>query len=192
MDIEVNVPDGKSGSWSVETFEVTQKDADFENLRAMFGGGRHIKVGKFKRLMHGRTVVMSNTPAEIKDHMGFIFKAQKAENVLINGLGLGVALVEILKSDIVKRVDVVEISEDVIKLVAPTFAHDKRVNIIHADAMTYKPQKGIKYGASWHDIWSDICSDNLPAMKKLHRRYGRCSEWQGSWCRWLCENGRLR
>jgi hypothetical protein len=190
MDIEVKVPDGKSGEWAVETFEVTKEGADLENLRAMFGGGRTIAPGFYKRLMRGGTVVMSNTPAEIRDHCYFIWQAQKVENVLINGLGLGVALSEILKSDVVKRVDVVELSEDVIRLVGPTFASDPRVHIHHADAMTYQPPKGVRYGAVWHDIWDNICADNLPAMQKLHRRYGRRAAWQGSWCRGLCERGR--
>jgi hypothetical protein len=191
MNIEVKVPDGKSGAWSVETFEVTKEGAALENLRAAFGsGGRFIQPGFYKRLMRGGTVVMSNTPAEIRDHLGFIWKAQKAENVLINGLGLGVALSEILKSDVVKRVDVVEISEDVIKLVGPTFASDPRVNIIHADAMEYQPPKGVRYGAAWHDIFDYICGDNLSTMTKLKRKYGRRCDWQGCWCEFLCRNGR--
>jgi len=190
MAIEVKVPDGQSGVWSVETFVVDEEGARLANLRAAFRSGRYINTGTYKRLCRGSVIVMSNTPAEISDHLGFIWKAQKVENVLINGLGLGVALSEILKSSVVKRVDVVEISEDVIKLVAPTFQSDKRVNIIHADAFEYKPESGVRYGAVWHDVWDYITWDNLEGMKKLHRKYGRRCDWQGSWCRGLCERGR--
>jgi len=192
MKIDVNVPDGVSGVWRVESFEVTEDAARFENIRAMFGSGRHIQPGKYKRLMRGRTVVMSNTPAEISDHLSFIFRAKEVDNVLINGLGLGVALTEILKSNTVKRVDVVEQSEDVIKLSGPTYTADPRVHIHHANALEFKPEKGVVYGAVWHDIWDGVCSDNLPDMKLLHRRYGKKAQWQGSWCRSMCEDQKRR
>jgi hypothetical protein len=32
--------------------------------------------------------------------------------------------------------------------------------------------KGKRYDMVWHDIWDDICSDNLEGMAKLHRKYG--------------------
>jgi hypothetical protein len=34
---------------------------------------------------------------------------------------------------------------------------------------------------AWHDIWNDLCGDNLPLMARLNRRYGRSVEWQGAW-----------
>ena len=119
--------------------------------------------------------------------MYFIREAQKSKRILINGLGLGVCLAAILESDVPEKIVVVEKSEDVIKLVGPTFENDSRVEIIHADALEYKPPKGEKYDAVWHDIWPNICSDNLESMKKLHRKYGRRAAWQGSWARGLCE-----
>lgn len=190
MDIQVNVPNGKSGIWNIEEFEVSQKDADFENMRAMFSfSSRTIKPGKYKRLKRGNTVVMSNTPAEISDHFYFIRKAKQGGDILINGLGLGVALTEILKSEKVTSVTVIEKSEDVISLVAPSFS-DERVEIIHADAFEWKLPKGKKYQAVWHDIWDYICADNLPEMTKLHRKYGKRADWQGSWCKELCQRQR--
>lgn len=64
------------------------------------------------------------------------------------------------------------------------------MQIINADAFAYKPPKSKRYGAVWHDIWANICADNLPEMHKLHRKYGRIADWQGSWCRWQCERNR--
>jgi spermidine synthase len=91
-----------------------------------------------------------------------------------------------LRKPEVEHVTVVEQSEDVIKLVASHY-EGPRVTIVHADAMTYQPPTGAKFGAVWHDIWDDICADNLDEMKILHRRYGRRTVWQGSWARELCE-----
>ena len=142
-----------------------------------------IRLGEYKQLTRNGKVVMSNTQAEIRDHLFFIFRAKKGGNILINGLGLGVALSAILESKEVKTVTIIEKSEDVIKLVGPSFSHDDRVKIICADAYIWKPPKGVKYDVVWHDIWDSICTDNLEEMKTLHRKYGRRCNWQGSWCR---------
>jgi spermidine synthase len=96
----------------------------------------------------------------------------------------------VLEKPEVERVTVIEKSEDVIVLVAPSFSKDNRVQIILADAFEYQPPKGVRYGAVWHDIWDTICGDNLPSMHRLHRKYGRRTEWQNSWCRELCERSR--
>lgn len=188
MKIDIEVQDGKSGDWEVSTFSVTDDDIKLHNIRAMLQpGGRTMKAGAYKQLTRNGQIIMSNTPAEISDHISFIWKAKKSELVLINGLGLGVALTEILKSEVVKDVTIIEKSEDVISLSGPTFSKDPRVTIIHADAFEWKPPKGKRYGAVWHDIWDNICADNLPEMTKLHRKYGRRSDWQGSWCKELCK-----
>lgn len=190
MKIDVRVPEGRIGNYSVEEFEVTQQQADIENLRVAIGAfsARGIEPGVYKRLKRGGTVLMSNTPAEIDDHVWMIRKSKG--NVLINGLGLGVCLEEILKKDEVKSVTVIELSQDVIDLVGPTFADDPRVDIICADAFTWKPPKGVKYDVVWHDIWDYITSDNLEDMHKLHRKYGKRAVWQDSWARSKCERRR--
>ena len=193
MKIDVTVPDGKSGNWSVETFTVSEKEAELEMIRSMFSfssRGRGVPVGTYKRLMRNCTVVMSNTPDEIRDHLYFIHKAKAGGHILINGLGLGVSLKAILESDKVKSVTVIEKSPDVIALVAPSFANEKKVTIICADALEWKPPKGVRYQAVWHDIWDNICADNIPEMSKLHRKYGRKTYWQGSWGKALCARNR--
>ena len=132
-------------------------------------------------------------------------------HVLINGLGLGMVVAAILDAEAqcpechqyphhyedtcehvagkpripfaVDKVTVIEISPDVIALVGPTLMkrYGARLEIIEADAFTYKPPKGIKYSVVWNDIWPDLCTDNLKTMGTLHRRYGRRCDWQGSW-----------
>jgi len=151
-------------------------------------GGREVTPGTYKRLMRNEETIMSNTPAEIDDLLEFIYAVKKhGTNVLINGLGLGVALTAVLKNEKVQSVTVVELSQDVIDLVGPTYK-DPRVEIIHADALKFTPPKNKRYSHVWHDIWDNICEDNLPDMHKLHRKYGRRCDWQGSWCRYDCEH----
>lgn len=188
MKIDVNVPDGQSGEWKIESFTVIEDDLLIFNLRASVRPGcRRMKPGTYKRLMRGREVIMSNTPAEIGDFLEFVYRAKRiGGHILINGLGLGVVLKAILESDKVEKVTVIEKSIDVIKLVGPVFDQDERVYIIHDDAFKYKPQKGVRYSLVWHDIWDNICGDNLPEMTKLHRKYGGKTDFQDSWCKSLC------
>lgn len=205
MNIECKVPDGVSGDWRVETFKVSKKDADWHNMRAsIHGDGRFITEGTYKQLMCRGSLVMSNTPSEISDLRSIISAAKG--NVLINGLGLGIVLQAVLNKEEVTKVTVIEKEMDVIRLVAPTFiekmswitekqqmyvvSEDKRIRIYHDDAYTWEPPKGVRYDAVWHDIWENICADNLEGMKKLHRKYARRCDWQGSWCRYQCEHNR--
>lgn len=188
MQIEINVPDGKSGEWEVKSFEVSKEDAAMTLLRASFGHRRdYVPEGKYKYLKRNGSTIMSNTPTEISDFMGFVRRA--TGNVLVNGLGLGVLLKALLNKPDVTKITVIEKSADVIKLVAKTYLQDSRVTIINADAFEYVPPKNQKYDAVWHDIWDDICWDNLSEMTKLHKKYGRRSQYQESWCRAECKRG---
>lgn len=184
----VDVPEGEAGEWRVERFEVTEEQAKRFNLGLLFGGGgnRQVKPGNYTRLMYGKAYdpVMSDTPAERRDHIPLILEAKG--HVLINGLGLGMCVQACLNHPDVERVTVIEIAPDVISLVGPHYLERfgaDRLEIIEHDALTYMPPKGMRYGAVWHDIWPEICADNWPTMGTLHRKYGRRTDWQGSWVR---------
>ena len=170
---KVDIPEGQSGDWRVEKFTVSEEDAKLERMRAVFSfssRGRGVPAGEYTRLS-----------------CGGVLRSAKG-NVLINGLGLGVVLKGVLLNGLVEKVMVNEISEDVIKLVAP-YIKDERVIINHVDAFTWKPE-GLRFNCIWHDIWNEICADNLDSMKRLHRRYGHYLQkpsYQGSWCRYLIE-----
>ena len=187
MKWKSTVPEGRSGKYRVEKFTVPPHD--FHAWKAGLTGGRYVPAGDYTRLLHDDMkfdCIMSDTPAEQRDHF-CAFGAAKGR-VLINGLGLGVFLEAILEKPEVEQVTVIEISEDVIKLVGShhVFRDDPRVEIIHADAMTWRPARGKRFECVWHDIWPTLCVDNLDDMKVLHRSYGQRCEWQGSWGKeWL-------
>jgi hypothetical protein len=182
---KVNIPEGESGGWKIEKFSVSEEEAKIFNIRASFSftnRGQYIEPGDYTKLTYQGRVIMSDTPSEIRDHLWFINKANG--NVLLNGLGLGVALQAVLQNEDVNKVVVNEISEDVIKLVSPSFKSDRLI-INNIDAFKYKPN-GMRFDYIWHDIWADICKDNLLEMKALHRRYGHWLQGdkiQGSWRR---------
>lgn len=189
-DLKVTVPEGQSGPWKVDVFTVSEEDEKLQRLRAIFShssSGRWVQRGTYTRLSRGGTGIMSDTPDEIGDHLYAIREAKG--HILINGLGLGVVLQACLRKPGVTKATVIEFSEDVIALVAQHYKDmfGDRVEIINADAYEWAPPKNVRYGMVWHDIWDAITSDNLEGMSKLHRKYSRRSDWQGSWCRGLCE-----
>lgn len=181
MMIDIDVPDGELGPYQVSTFTVDERQSSLDLIRS---GSRYVPPGTYKKLTRDGYVIMSNTPAEIRDHLKFIHIARG--HVLINGLGLGVALKVILDKDDVKSVTIIEISPYVINLVGPTYIKYPRIEIIQADAFKYRPAPDMRYDAVWHDIWDDISPDNIAEMDLLQRRYRKRADWQGSWCRGEC------
>lgn len=180
--VKVNLPDMSKGNVVIEHFDVKE----MEDFRGMMRG-RYVPGGTYCRLRIDGQLVMTDTPAEMDDHREAVSRANGS--CLINGLGIGMVLKNILLKEEVTDVTVVEINQDLIDLVGPHYKDD-RVKILCYDAYEYKPEKGKRYGMVWHDIWENICEDNLEGMKRLHRKYGRYCDWQGSWARYQCEHPR--
>jgi len=175
---KVAVPTGESGDWVVDNFTIEEHD-----IKALSYAlhGRPIPPGTYTRLMRKGAFdpMMSDTPAEIRDHLGFIYEARG--RCLLNGLGLGVVLKAILEKPEVTHVDVVELEQDVINLVWPTYKDGSRVTLYHADAFTIQWPKETRWDCAWHDIRESLCTDNLLGVAKLKRKYGHKVQWQAAW-----------
>jgi len=187
---KVTIPAGASGDWRIEHIVISELDSQFSRLRAVANEGRgYVPPGSYIRLMRNDTLVMSDTPDEVADHLTAIFRATRC--CLVNGLGLGMVTDAILKQPSVEHVTVVDASEDVIKLVGPTLKarHGRRLTIVHGDAFGFPLLLQDRYGMVWHDIWDTISPDNVAEMTRLKRKYGRRADWQGCWaedqCRWM-------
>jgi len=190
---KVDIPEGTSGVWKVERFGVTASGAMLSSLPTCSNEvGRGVREGTYTRLTRNGTVVMSDTSAEILDHLHVIRLAHG--RCLVAGLGLGMVVRAILLKDETEHVDVLELSEDVIKLVGPHLQQefDDRLTIHQADAYQWKPPKGVRWNVAWYDIWDDLCTDNLKLMTKLHRKFGRRVDWQDSWGKDLLRRERER
>ncbi len=176
----VVLPEMTCGPWTIKRVTVTKDEAKLNALRAgIKGSRRYVPPGTYTALIHDqRGTVMSDTPDEMRDHFEIVRWARG--HVLINGLGLGMVLQAVLKKPEVSAVTVVEIDPSIIAMVYPQY-QDPRLTVVQDDAFSYKPPKGVRYGAVWHDVWDSICRDNLPEMTKLRRRYGRRTDWQGCW-----------
>lgn len=150
--------------------------------------------GTYTGLLKNGAVWMSDVPDEKRDHYGVYFEAQRrGGRVLVHGLGLGMVVKAMLDLPNVGHVDVVEIDSDVIDLCGPAFdVYGARVTIHHGDCLSYRWPTGTRWTVVWHDIWRDICTDNLAEMATLHRKFGRRCDWQGSWSREQLQRERRR
>ncbi len=168
----------RKGPWKIEHFVTDCMDW------SSWQHGRAIPVGQtFTRLMRGNALVMSDTPAEQDDLREALFQARGS--CLINGLGIGLFLKNVLLKPTVTDVTVCEVSQDLIDLVSP-FYNDPRITYVRCSAFDYKPPRGKQYQMVWHDIWDNISEENLPEMKKLKDKYRRRTRWQGCWCEEEC------
>lgn len=189
-DVRVGVPEGKVGDWEIDRFEIGK--GDFLALSYAFQG-RSPGLGTFTRLCYKGNVWMSDTDAEVRDHIEAIFQLQSksVKTVLIHGLGLGMIVGYALRQPHVEAVTVVEIDPDVISLVGAYYqqmakSHGKTLSIVNDNALTWEPPKGQCWDVVWHDIWRDLGEDNRDQISLLNRRFGRRSKWQGAWGKeWL-------
>ena len=166
---KVDVPEGKSGKWEVRCFVPEGFSAALHNIKQ---SGRGLVAGEtYTQLIDHAAgmwsdVIMSDTPAEIRDLHPL--REHLHGRLLINGLGLGVALQGVLDKPEVEHVTIVELSEDVITLVAGHYKarYGNRLTIVHADALEWKSPKGAWWDAVWHDIWPTISGDNWKVWKR--------------------------
>jgi len=184
------IPEGQCGEARIEHFDVTKEDAAFTRVRYVASGGRDFPVdpGRYVQLLVEGKLVMSDTRAEANTNRMVVANAKG--NVLIAGLGIGLILIPILRKPEVRRVEVIEISADVITLVeAPlrkALGRDaKKLKIIHADVREWEPRPFHRWDTIYFDIWGDFSLDDVEEMEALHSRFRpflRNDEaWMSSW-----------
>jgi predicted membrane-bound spermidine synthase len=179
------VPAGQHGVARVEHITLSPEQAA---VLAMESRDWRLQPGRYTRLFVRDELVMSDTLMELESNWPAVCRANG--RVLVAGLGLGVILVPMLASPRVEHLTVVEREPDVIALVAPAFlTHlaSGRLEIIEGDIFGWRPPRGARFDTIYFDIWPDISVANLPAIARLHRRFGRRlnrrnpDAWMGSW-----------
>jgi hypothetical protein len=193
--VQEHLADAKSGDLELSHWESAQDDP--ARLWYVIEGGedRDPGYGRFVKLTDTRLDQgpwMSDTRAEIVEHMPFLKRLAKLQSVqaeptvLITGLGLGMAVRAALLHG-ASRVDVVELDPNVVVLSGAQFQDDPRVTIHQGDAFTASFPMPPRYDLAWHDIWPTINDLNLPEMATLKARYR--ARWTGAWqeagCRYM-------
>jgi len=191
--MHVTVPPKKAGRLSLQRFTIRPND----DAGHSHYGKRMAEPGEYSKLQelipghpHGGVVWMSDTPAELVDHLEVarLIARPTTKRVLINGLGLGCIAKLAASFDHVERIDVVELDPRVVKIVGRWFDvnYGSRVRVVQADAYKVEWAKDMHWDVVWHDIWPHIDEDNLPEMHRLHDKYAGRSDWQGYWVVELC------
>lgn len=191
-----DVPEGEVGKWKIKKFEVKKTDM-WKQMTSMMDSGRYVPEGWYTGLFRKSSnfndtweVIMSDTPDELWDMVDPIREA--TGRVLIAGLGLGVVLNGVLMNPAVTHVDVIELSEDVLALVKTHYEqkYPGKITFIQANILEWIPPKDAHWNYAWFDIWDGLCTDNLPEMGMLHRRYCKKADVRGSWGRELLQSRR--
>src|SRR5271165_203078 len=151
------IPAGESGLWTIKKWSFNKP-----MIAPRAGKLVEIPPGNYTCLMrlttatmmNGGELVMHDVPAELNTHLNFAMRA--FGKVLITGLGLGCIARGVLANPKVKKVVVVENSQDVIKLVAPHMDRMAgKLTIVTDDAREFVKRSRAKFDCAWHDLWTD-------------------------------------
>ena len=167
------IKDETLGAYSIETLNITSKEAELHNLRCIINNRpeQMIKAGQFKILKENGEIWMSNTLMEVRTHQEAISRAKG--NILVAGLGLGMFLTAIKDKKEVNKITVIEKSKEVIELIGKYY-QDKKIEIVNADIFKYQTKE--KFDFIWLDIWPYICNDNLQEMEFLKNKFSKNSK----------------
>lgn len=183
--VRSEVPAGRSGAWQVE--KVLLPDRDYDPAADPRPDCFKYRPGLYTCLRLGPTQYMTDLYDEWWTQRRAVTEAlARGGDVLITGLGLGVVVEAVLRDaeSTVGRVTVVELSPDVIALVAPHLRsrYPGKVEIVQADAFTWEPPWDRHFTVGWHDIWPD---PHPPAVatetRRLREHHAPWCAWQGTW-----------
>lgn len=156
MRVTGRLPAGRSGRarvgpWRVEGGEAR---AALARQRALSpeAEGHPLPEGEHTVLLVDGAFSMSDAPFVLRNYVPFLERA--AGDVLLTGLGLGCLPRGLLARPSVRSVTVVELHAEVIALVGPHHA-DPRLEIVHADALTWTPPAGRRWDAAMLDVADD-------------------------------------
>lgn len=126
----------------------------------------------------GMDIVMEDSRQELRKHLPIWLNAKGS--VLVTGLGLGCVVRGLLASRDVDHVTVVEIDKQVLRVVGHEFKTNKRVELIHGDALMVN-LRGRKFDFAWHDLWTDGDQHLQILHARLIVKFSKICRAQGAW-----------
>ncbi len=176
---------GASGEWSLIKVRLPERAAGTIVGRP---DAFRFRAGEYTELRYRGITFMTDLYDEWWTQRRAIERARSSGGrVLITGLGLGMVVEAILSTPApspVHSVTVIEKSTDVIHLVAAHLLRQfgDRVEIIQADAFSWKPSGRVRFDTVWHDIWPDPDAAQVDTdIDMLRQHHQPWSDWQGFW-----------
>jgi len=182
---QTEVPTGRSGPWVVERLVLAEREYDpaADPRPDCF----KFRPGQFTILRrHGEHFMTDFYDEWWTQRQGILEAVERGGDVLITGLGLGLVAEAMLRppQSRVNRITIVELSPDVIHLVAPYLQsrYPGRIDIVNASAFTWQPPAGAHFSVAWHDIWPNPYAKEIDAdVSRLEEHYRAFAGWQGFW-----------
>lgn len=163
----VQIPEGQSGDHLIEHFTRPAGPVERSNLRTAFIGGQADKPVFFDRettwhrLSYSGGVWMTDLPIEQQQHDNEL-KGVTHGSVLIGGLGVGYAVNILAARPDIKRIVVVELSQDVINLVGDHIKDPEgKVEIVQADLMDFVKVNTESFDFAFYDIWQSDAEETF-------------------------------
>jgi hypothetical protein len=175
----LDIPESESGD-----FRITHRyidSADVVSLREAYLTGRRKERVEFDtphrihELRERNSVWMTDLPIELRQLGEALSQLEPTGKVLVGGLGLGIAATLIAGQHRVKKVDVVELSKDVVNLTKP---NNPKVKVIVSDIKDYieKLDKW-SYSCAFIDTWAGTnegtwWEEVFPLRRAITRKFG--------------------
>lgn len=179
------VPPGTSGSWVVEKVALPERayDSDSDPRPDCF----KYRPGVYTCLRRDAEQFMTDLYDEWWTQRDALREAAaRGGEILITGLGLGLIAEAMLRrpDSPVSRITILELSSDVIRLVAPHLLerYPGRLEIVEADAFRWTPPAGRRFSVGWHDIWPNPHAPEVEdEVERLRAHHAGWCDWQGFW-----------
>jgi hypothetical protein len=139
------------GRWRVSD-SAARAALDLQRTWSPEAEGHPLPAGDHTVLLVDEAFSMCDAPFMLRNYVPFLASAEG--DILLTGLGLGCLVRGLLARPAVRSVTVIELQLDVIDLIGPHHA-DSRVEVIHADALTWTPPAGRAWDAAMLDINDD-------------------------------------
>jgi hypothetical protein len=156
-----NLPASSFGKWRIQKYLVDEEDGRRLFRKSLQRQNSYrdpwTPPGIYTKLVAEHNAMFDNFVGDIMydtlEELAWLYPfvlAAKGE-VLVTGLGLGIATGALLARPDVANVTVIELEPEVITLVGKFFVDNKRLRIINDNAWTWQPDQS--FDCAWHDCW---------------------------------------
>ena len=176
--IQVNIPTGVSGSWSIRK-ATGDSSTIYSEIYGSECGGKPEPHDEYTFLFHDDIkFVMSDSYSEYSEHQPLW--DNMTGSVLIGGLGLGLVNHKLIQNQNITSVTIVEKYQEVVDLVWNHCPKDNRFNLVLADVETWQPT------GTWDCAWFDTWTGGNPLSQQQYKelilqKYSPFCNWIGVW-----------